>query len=602
MSLGLFSVSLAGVLITSHIIGSLLISWGGLRLIQGLRGEGQSAEGVALLRGELLGLLKPLSWGALAVSGLLGLAMWERSPLTQWVQVIAPLSTALWVTWSHFSARRVRSGELFEALVPLSVELSRALDERAKSWVEQSPPLSARGLMHTAFQATQDAQGDDAQRRPLDLEVSLKITQDSLRELHKAALRFPLAQQLTLTDWIYEGERLTGHWGAGLKWITRGRALLNPLTLLDHKGLWGWSQGSPAELFQRELAAWLHRGLYVLVSQKVSAYLITQEHVTSQATSAEGSVSCGLSDEASRLWSLIAFKFTVPFWLYLGLSSIAAIEGHGLFGVALSALTGALFWRSARRASALKSWREAFARLATHRRAPRASEGQVPDAVRGALARLSDEYSVALNDQEAPCVSLVDFAQQGWSELSKAYRRPLPELSEPNPALDHLNVTLPDLIATLYWLCDDLKRFSDSAAGGLLSALSEHLGGRVSQGFEPMLLEAVQRWSLDGDSQQIASHIVERDEGVQGEQSNALVHHAQRADLWIGEHIYGANFIVRALGTKLLHAALEGVQGWIAVELSTRLTPLYRGDVPAPSGEETEAGGEAQRLESSEEN
>lgn len=600
MSVAHLSASLSTLLIALQLLGGLLMTWGGARLIQGLRGEGQSAEGVALLRAELLGLVSPLLFGAVAVSALLGLAMWERSPLTGWVQVIAPLSTMIWVIWSHYRARKLRSGELFEALVPLSMNLSAQLDQRAKSWVENSPPLSSRGLMHTAFQAAQDAQGEQTSRRPLSFEVTLQITQDSLRELHEATLRFPLGQQLTLTDWIYEGERLTRHWGVGLKWISRGRALINPLTLLDHQGLWRWSKGSPAELFQRELAAWLHRGLYVLVSQKVTAHLMSEEaEGSSRSEELAQRASARLSDEASKLWSLMAFKFTVPFWLYFGLSAIAAVEGHGLLGLGISAMVGLLWWRSARRASALEAWRAAFRRLSTHKRAPLPSEGRVADEVRGVLMRLTEEFEGTLRAQQAPCEGLMTFTHQGWSELSRAYRRPLPELSDPNPVLDHLNITLPDLIATLYWLCDDLKRFSDSTAGSLLKTLTEHLGGKLTQGFEPMLLEVVRRWSLEDESSQISSHDLElerdpeRDTTCDAEEVDALTRGARSGDLWVQQNIYEAGFLIRTVGVPLLNSAAEGLQRWVKEELSTRLTALYRGEVPAPSASATLKSAEA---------
>lgn len=583
MDFNILSLSFSGLLMICHIIGGLFIIWGTWRLLQGIQGEGQSAQGVSLLRMELIGIFKPLILGILAVMLLLGLAMWERSPLTQWIQVIAPISTVIWVFWSHSSSRKIRPGELFEALVPLALKISPELDQRAKSWVNESPPLNSRGLMHTAFQAVQDAQDQNQIRKSLSVEVTLQITQDSLRELYEATLRFPLGQQLTLTDWIYEGDRLSRHWGRGLQWITRGRALLNPLTLLDYKGLWRWSKGSPADLFQLELAAWLHRGLYVLVFQKMRAHLI-EEDPTFSPMASEESASVNhqkMSDEASSLWELIAFKLTVPFWLYLVLSSAALIVHDGWIGAVISVLAAGVLGYSVKRVTALSAWREAFARLATHKRTTLPQEGRIADEVRGMLVRLNNLFTQELRSKQTPCMSLIHVTQQGWSELSQAYRRELPDLKEANPVLNHINVTLPDLIATLYWLCDDLKRFSDSKAGNLLKGLSEYFGDQLSGGFEPMVLDAIQQWSLEGDHEQISSHETE-DEGHELQNIDALTQRAQQADQWITNNVYEAGFLIKTVAVPILHSTAEGVQGWIQHELLTRLTPLYRGDVPPP--------------------
>jgi hypothetical protein len=382
-----------------------------------------------------------------------------------------------------------------------------------------------------------------------------------------------------LSDWIYEGERLSRHWQGGLSWITRGRALLNPFTLLDYKGLWRWTEGSPAELFQRELAAWLHQGLYILVTQRVEEQLLSSQEGQPAQPQARSEELSTLSDEASALWNLMTFKFTGPLWLYLGLSGLAAIEGHGWIGVALSLAAAGLLWGSIRRASALSVWREAFKRLATHRRATLPSEGPVTDEVSGMIGRLSDRFVDELSARKEPCQGLLSFTQQSWEGLSYAYRRELPDLSEPNPILLRLNVTLPDTIATLYWLCDDLKHFSESTAGSLLKGLSSYLGDRFEGGgFEATLISAAQSWSLEGESEQISAH---EQEGAGDElMESALTQATQRGDLWLKEKVYEANFLVSAVATPLLNNAVESVQRWVASELSTRLNAMYRGEVP----------------------
>ena len=111
---------ISAILFIAHLIGFIWVLWGGWYLLKGVKGQGQSAEGVSALRNALLDLFKPIVWGASALLLLLAITFWEHSPLTILIQGIAPLSTMIWVIWSHFSARRVDPGEMFEALVPLS--------------------------------------------------------------------------------------------------------------------------------------------------------------------------------------------------------------------------------------------------------------------------------------------------------------------------------------------------------------------------------------------------------------------------------------------------------------------------------------------------
>ena len=100
-------------------------------------------------------------------------------------------------------------------------------------------------------------------------------------------------------------------------------------------------------------------------------------------------------------------------------------------------------------------------------------------------------------------------------------------------------------------------------------------------GFEPLILDAVQRWSLEGEHEQIEAHSSQADEAGL-ERRDALQRGAERADQWAREHIYEAGLLARTLGVPLLNSAAEGLQAWVRDELSGRLLPMYQGAVPAP--------------------
>ena len=161
MSQTFFSV-LSALVFVAHLLGFLWVLWGGWYLLKGVKGQGQSTEGISALRRALIGLFKPIIWGLIALLSLLALTFWDHSPLTMWIQGIAPLSTMIWVIWSHFSARRVDPGEMFEALVPLAPPIdthdpiSEGCRQRAQIWSNQHHPLTARALTQTALRAIDD--------------------------------------------------------------------------------------------------------------------------------------------------------------------------------------------------------------------------------------------------------------------------------------------------------------------------------------------------------------------------------------------------------------------------------------------------------------
>ena len=588
---------LSTLLISAQVLALLAVLWGTWLLIGGMRGEGQSADGVARLRRELLDVLKPLFIGLLAVGTLLGLAMWARSPLTHWVQLIAPLSTLVWAVWSHYRARAVLPGELFEALVPLTQEAPAEVVTRAEAWARRGHPLTARALVQTTFQVVDDLTVEGSSLKTLGVDAALQITQDSLADLHEMTARFPLARQLTLADWLYEGERLSARWSAGLTWVGVGRAILNPFTLLDYKGLWRWSKGKPATLFQRELSAWLHQALYVLVSARVSTYLL--DHPELQAEGSEALSDQGVSeapvDQAepkerrpARLWRLLSFKFTVPLWLYLGLSAVAVIEAYGVLGAGFSVVALGLLWWSIGRATSLEAWREAFERLAGCERVSVGVDDPRGDQARGALARLNERFESRLEVGE-PCQGLLELTEQGWLETSEAYARPLRELSDPHPALKHLNATLPDLVATLYWLCRDFSSFREGTAGALLMTFAQRYGD-LDERLERALLEALSAWSegaTEGEESALSPELADEQSqealvtAAEASEEGALSRYAVKGDVWVKENVYSGGLLMK-LAEVAFKAAARSTQEWLSKELTHRLNALYRGDVPQP--------------------
>lgn len=566
----------------AHSLGFILLLWGAWRLLRGVRGEGQSAEGVAALRGALLKLLQPVIWGALALSALLALTFYERSPLTGWIQVIAPLSTVIWVLWSHFSARRVNPGEMFEALVPLAPKaqdddpLTRALREKAQTWSDQAHPLSGRALTQTALRAVDDAREVQGDTDSLSLDDLLIILRDALADTHHACQRFPLGQQLTLADWIFEGERLSEIWGSGLRWIDRGRALVNPFTLLDNKRLWGWAKGKPGPLFQRELSAWLHHGLYLLVVRRLHERSQARSDPQSASRSKRLEAPLEVSADAPPLWRLLTRKLTVPFWLYWALGSLAVTLNHPIIGGALTVLSGALLWVSLDHATSIRRWRESLGALGASRRASRADDAALNEAVTDILKARVQTLREGVTSR--PCSSMLTFAQEAGLEVAMVYRRD----EHPRPPLALLNATIVDALFTAELICDDLVKWR--ASDGILSKIIWVLSkfGVSDQRVEGLLLESARSWAQGASDDEPHDDISTSEETTHGEAAQlSVAERAERADLWLEREVAGLNFLLRKPAELAIAKIVPLVSDWLCEELIERVIPLYQGAVGA---------------------
>ena len=596
-------------LFAAQIFGALWVIYGVRVLISGLQGSGQSEAGVRLLREAILRQLSPLLWGGLAIAALFGLCLWERSPLMILVQGVAPLSTLLWALWSHRRARAVVPGALFEALVPLTAPRrsleeggpahlhreSAALIAQAERWAQSQRGLSPRSFVETALAAydqresSLDSTPESASGSAPEVGAGSSLHQlvsllaEALHETRTACLGFPLGQQLTLADWLFEGERLTARWRRGLRSVNLGRALINPLTLIDHDFFWRWSKGRPDELFERELTAWLHRGLYLLVARRILEGERAAEAPpaspppASPPPTSPSPASAGVSVSATQLWALLFNKLAVPLWLYWGLSGVALTITHGLTGAALTVFAGGLLWYTLRRSSELTRWRALCGALGAHRRAPRDA------ALRSDALTLIEEARARAEAgaEEAPVKALLELARDGSRDIATRYRRV--EQRDPPEAL--LNATIVDAFASLEHLCRDLLRWQErGGALPMLLKLLEQLGQR-EQRLEQQLLEAARSWarSAPEEADPGANPEANPEANPVAREAQSLEEKAAAADQWLTEKVSGLNVILR-IPTQLLLRQISGAtRGWIVRELEERLLPLYEGRVDAPS-------------------
>jgi hypothetical protein len=570
---------LSSALFIAHLIGFLWVVWGGWYLLKGVKGQGQSVEGIRALKLALLDLFKPVVWGGLALLSLLVLTFWDHSPLTILIQGIAPLSTMIWVIWSHFSARRVDPGEMFEALVPLSPprvgrgSVPEHFHQSAEAWSNQHHPLNARALTQTALQAIDDSHQHYQDRKPLSFDDLTMVLRDALADTKEACQRFPLGQNLTLADWFYEGERLTEIWTQGLSSIERGRALINPLTLIDNKKLWSWSKGSPQHLFEHELSAWLHHGLYLLVIRRITELQDEKSGDQRDLSQPSSTSTNNVQREVPKLWQMMTRKITVPFWLYWSLGSVAVSINHGLVGVVLSVSAGGLLWVSLDRATSIKRWRERFTALGSLHRPHRVGDHELNTQVHRLVQEQVETLKVAIDDR--PVASLLQFAQETSSGIAMIYRRP----EHPEPPLALLNATIVDALYTLELICDDLIKWRNS--GGIIQTIIGLLSkfGVDDQQIEQMLLDTARDWA--NGAKEGAKEGVEEGEITTSliDDSPSLFERAELADTWLNREVAELNFVFRAAAILALSQVKSRVQDWVSDELTSRIIPLYQGAV-----------------------
>lgn len=573
---------LSASLFVAHSLGFIFLLFGIWKLLRGVKGEGQSAEGVAALRRALLKLFRPILGGALALLALLALTFYERSPLTNWLQVIAPLSTVIWVIWGHFSARKIDPGELFEALVPLAPQargssIAPPLMESAQAWSNQGHSLSAQALAQTALRAVDDARAHHEQSEALSLDDLLIVMRDALADTQAACREFPLGQQLTLADWLFEGERLAEIWRRGLGWIDRGRALINPLTLLDNKSLWGWSRGKPGPLFERELSAWLHYGLYLLVVQRLQERQSARESTGGEGAERRSRVHRE-SEEANDapappLWGLLTRKMTVPFWLYWVLGSVAVTANHPLIGGVLAAVSGVLLWLSLGYTTSLRRWRQSFSELGALRRASRSSNHELNHEVSSILREQTQRLH--LDSESRPLSSLLRFAKETSFEVGMTYRRP----EHPDPPIALLNATIVDALVTAELICDDLIQWRESS--GTLSKVIWLLSkfGVSDDRVEEILLESARSWAQGSEIQESSAESSDLARGAEESSDISLTERAERADTWLMGEVAELNFLLRKPAELALSKLTDVLNDWLSEELTQRLIPLYQGAV-----------------------
>ena len=566
------ALTMFGLLLTSaHIIGAGLIIRGLITLFRGIQGEGQSASGIDSLRETVISLLSPLWLALLSLALLIGMTYWERSPLTLWIQLIAPLSTMLWVIWGHYSAQRVQAGAFFEALFPLSVArgkdtpLSRTQEQRSIEWSHQHHSLDIKSFVKTAIRAVEDESEHNKKR--LDLDQLLWILRDSFQELHQALSHFPLADRLTLADWIHEVDRLGSLWGSGLDEVDKGRAFVNPFTLLDHKSLWRWSSAQPGELLERELSAWLHRGVYSLVTRRVvERFSQKQALLESSATTTSYDNQSG----SPLLWRLLTRKITVPMGLYFILSAVAMMTSHGLNGLLLSVCLGVIIVHCVKRVLSLSRWRDCFDMLA---RQQRVHDEEHHHKQLNSLAHITmAEESFDKNFDAAPAISTLTFIQETSCLIAFEHRRP----EHHQAPLAFCNVYLTDVALTAQFICEDVISWREE--GGLfstvLSAVSK-LG--ISLGnVDEKLMQGIIAWTAVTEEEGAAPLV-----GDEKSDTGLLKGKALSADRWIADKRSGLGFLgstAFSLASTYLQSSLKEK---CREELRARVLALYQGKVQA---------------------
>lgn len=592
MTSSFFVSVFSSLLILTHLVGFILIAKGVAILLKGLEGKGQSEVGIMHLRESLIRLLRPALFGLFGLTLLVGLTYWESSALTTWIQVIAPLSTLVWVVWAQKTAKKVQAGKMFEALVPIGAEvgavgkeqhLDQELIKKADAWAKQNHTFSGKALVRTSLEAINEVSKNE--KHKLDLDDLALILRDSFAEIHQVLKRFPLAQSLTLADWIYEVDRLSDIWGDGLSQVELGRHFVNPFTIIDRKMFWQWSTAKPSDLLNDELSAWLHRGVYLIVLRR------WQDLSQSKVKDSEGETVSSAERPTSQkpdllsqqstptLWSLMTRKFTVPFWLYYLLSSVAVTLNHGLYGAGFALIVGALLYQSFSQVTSISRWRKELAGLgAIERSKLEALSDKYEQSVKH-LEKLGEEFEQEFSQR--PSQAILKLMSQGFIDVAHEHRR----LEHQNAPLSLSNATLSDVALSVQLVCDDFIKWRNE--GSILSmviSFASKLGLNLTNTDEK-LLQGIKDWAYAGDQLDLPDHKHESTElstqeadshlAVQDESNFSLQAQSERIDAWLKPHIDEAGFLVK-MGLSAIQLSLKDR---ISNELKTRIIPLYQGSV-----------------------
>lgn len=566
--------ALSLILTLAHALGGILITRGVLTLLGGVKGKGQSSSGVNALRSSISTLLAPLLIPLASLAFLIALTYLERSPLTLWIQVIAPLSTSLWVIWGHYSAKKVEPGALFEALFPLAIPLkgkdmlTKVHMWRAKEWSSQGHDLSVKSFVRTAIRAIDDERGSN--RESLTIDQVLKILRDSFQEVHQALSHFPLAKTLTLADWVYEIDRLGEIWSSGLDEIDRGRAFVNPLTLLDHQSLWKWSSAQPKDLLNRELSAWLHLGVYCLVTRRVIDHFGVHVDGTGSTSSTDEHRTELLDESRSYtplLWLVLTRKLTVPMGLYFILSSVALTLEHGLFGSIFCLAIGGVIVHNVQRSLSLDRWRAALDLLSKDKREQRVDLSQVKEACLVKLKEAEDLFNKEFDSH--PAMSTLKFLGNTAELIAYEHRRP----EHHQAPLALCNVYVCDVALTAQLICDDLIDWRSE--GGLFSMIITAISklGISIGNVDDKLMASLNEWAKVSETADEDRRL------VTAETPTFIVQKAQAADVWIKEKRAGLGFFSSAGFTMASSYAQDAIRDKCSAELSSRVLALYQGEV-----------------------
>ncbi len=166
--------------------------------------------------------------------------------------------------------------------------------------------------------------------------------------------------------------------------------------------------------------------------------------------------------------------------------------------------------------------------------------------------------------------ALLDLLTEGALGGAAVYRRS-PDDAAP---LRYLNATLPDALATAYWVCDDVLvwRAQSGALQTLMGLLSAFGVGDMN--LDERVSRELERWALGAPDAQGSSAA----EGAQ-----PLSARAAQLDAWYQGKLGALSFWVRAPVEMGVNALATSVLEWLGEELERRLNDLYLARVAPPA-------------------
>lgn len=567
-------------------------------------------EGLGEIRGQLWLLFRPLVLGFISIALLMSSIFIDHLGGT-WLKFIAPVSTIIWMFWVQIRAPKILAGTFFNALVPLvrheetlPTKTQENIDDLTWQWIEKlkdkrlSSQFSSAAFLQSVIYAIES--GEKHLKEDILHNMSaadlIELIKSILHDFHRSVLLFPLAQRLTLADWMTEGRHFHQHSQKTLTYYSWGRFLINPLSLLDHKKLWKAAGVKNQDIVQQELSAWLHAGIYRLTLHHICVYTLKKnDHI-------EFKLSDEYTQESSQphadLWSMLTSKLRVPMWLYLGVGAWGCWHTLSLWtALALIIPSIALYIWSERTTFNLARWQAAFSTLAQIKK-----ESSIHSNKSSIFNDYVQDLAHSHKNNFTP-QSLLDqwhhYTIHSLQVIMDDYDPTDPEFKAPQVnTLDfdvyRCELLIPDIIASTYYICDDFLQWYQ--AGGFWSkvlSFGELVGFSISrQRLDQLLIKFLHDMAHTQDdetlnqstSKSTSKSIVRLEHEVDSDHvtditSTSWISYIQKGDDAINRYIPkdGISSIMAHKGLQWIHS--KGVD-WIHEEINRRVIPLYTGTLP----------------------